>query len=117
MSYWISLNDKNGDCLISENVIAEGGTHAISGTDEMCMNVTWNYGKFYRKHIDKDQGIRWLHGKTGLETRDRLVKAVKNMGHDTSDNYWEATEGNARKPLVIFLGWATECPKGIWRVN
>lgn len=117
MSWWISLNDEEGEYLYSEEVIAEGGTYAIGGTDEMCLNVTYNYSQHYYKHVNEENGIRWLDGKTGEETAEVLEKAIEALGDDVDDNYWNATEGNAKKALTTLLRWAKERPDGIWRVN
>jgi hypothetical protein len=117
MSSWVSLNDENGEYLFVDP-FEEGGTFALGGTDEACLNVTWNYNEFYHKVIDKESGIRWLDGKKAKDTVDILWSAVNRLDeNDTDDDYWKATEGNARKPLVRLLKWAKQHPEGVWRVN
>lgn len=70
---------------------AEGGTVRAELIDgrlvpakiaECEINITYNYGKFYYEHLDEEQGIRWLYGKTGAEAKERLEKAVRTLGID-----------------------------------
>ena len=39
-----------------------GGTHAIGGTTELWLNITYNYSKHYSSVIDEEQGIRKIYG-------------------------------------------------------
>lgn len=78
------------------------------------MDITYNYSKFYREHLDKEQGLRWLYGKTGRETQDRLFKAISILGIKRSEDYWDDTEGNAGFALMILLSWALQYPEGVW---
>lgn len=116
MSYWVSLEDGDGKCFESQEKIASGGTRQVGGTTETTLNVTYNYGKHYGKHLAPDS-LRWLHGKKGDETQDRLASAVDALGTEQSDDYWESTPGNAGHALSILLRWAKEFPHGTWRVN
>ncbi|WP_460924221.1 hypothetical protein, partial [Staphylococcus aureus] len=43
---------------------------------ECDMNITYNYSLFYYEHIDSENGIRWIYGKTGAEVKERLEKAI-----------------------------------------
>lgn len=116
MSWWISLEDEKGHYVFVDHFF-EGGTRNILGSDEASINVTYNYSKYYYKWINKEEGIRWLDGKKAKDTIKVLHIAINNLSEEESDDYWEATEGNARKPLMRLLQWANECPEGIWRVN
>ena len=51
MSYDIALNDPvTGDIIeLSEPHFMQGGTYAVGGTTEFWLNITYNYGKFYRQ--------------------------------------------------------------------
>jgi hypothetical protein len=117
MSWWISLLDESHQyCFVDP--FEEGGTITIGGIDEASINVTYNYSPFYYETIDKDIGIRWLNDKKAKDTVDILRLAVKRLDeNDTDEDYWKATEGNARKPLVRMLQWAEQHPEGVWRVN
>ncbi len=78
MSYDIELQ-KNGE-VVQVPRHAEGGTYALGGTEEAHLNVTYNYAPHYYEHLDAEQGIRWLYGKTGAETEERLQAAVEELG-------------------------------------
>lgn len=102
VSYDISLNDP-----VTKEVIEldnphfiRGGTYAVNGTTELWLNVTWNYAVFYyRDDVFGKDGIRTIYGMTG---------------DDTDEDYWKATEGNAKRPLCQLLAMAKMCPDGIW---
>lgn len=117
MSYDITLNDPitKEPIQIKDAHFMQGGTYQLGGTHELWLNVTWNYSKFYyREDVFGEKGIRAIYGKTGLESMPILAKAIAALGDDVSDNYWEATEGNAKRPLVQLLTMANMRPDGIW---
>jgi hypothetical protein len=90
-----------------------GGTYAMGGTTEAWLNITYNYGAFFRDHIDAEEGIRALYGKTGAECVPILEKAVAELGTERARNYWAATPGNAGAALNDLLTLAKLCPDGI----
>lgn len=117
MSYDLSLVDP-----VSEETLQleskhqmQGGTYAVGGTTEASLNITWNYGEFYYR-IFGDDGIRTLHRKTGLESIPILEDAISKLGNETTDNYWDKTEGNAKRPLLQLLTLAKMRPDGVWTV-
>ena len=118
MSWDISLTDRvTGEVLHSDSPhMMRGGTFMVGGTTELWLNITYNYSKIYRRDsvFGKD-GIEIIFGKTGLESIPLLEKAIKALGDDVSKNYWEATEGNAKRPLVQLLTMAKMRPDGIWK--
>ena len=93
---------------------SEGGTYAIGGTTDAELNITYNYLAHYYKELDAEKGLRWLYGKTGGETVERLEKAVAALGVTRDENYWNPTEGNAGFALSILAAWAKQHPKAIW---
>lgn len=119
MSYDIYLSNA-GDVegfqagSILEAKVDEDGKLVPVNSTTPHMNITYNYGKFYYESIDNELGIRWLYGKTGADTVQRLYEAVNHLGIDQSDDYWEATPGNAGYALLILLDWARKYPEGIW---
>lgn len=117
MSYDIYLTDpKTGDTLeLSEKHHLTGGTYAVGGTKECHLNVTYNYSRHYYRFIDEELGIRRIYGMTGEQSIPILVGAITAMGEDTSENYWEPTEGNARQALIDLATLATHKPYGIWK--
>lgn len=89
-----------------------GGTYALGGTTELWLNVTYNYARHY--HCLGERGIREIYGKTGAESIPMLKAAALRLGDDVSDDYWEATEGNAKRALLQLLAMARMRPDGVW---
>lgn len=117
MSYDIDLC-----CPVSGKVIEldaphhmRGGTYCLGGTPELSLNVTYNYAPFFFKLIDSEQGIRWLYGKNGAQTMEKLKDAIAHLGDDLDDDYWKPTEGNAKAALIQLLTMAQMRPDGIWK--
>ena len=92
-----------------------GGTYAVGGTTCLSLNITYNYSKYFRQYIDEEDGIRSLYGKTAAETIPILKEAIDNLDNDVSDNYWDATEGNAKRALIKLLAIAQLRPDGVWK--
>lgn len=90
-----------------------GGTYVDGGTNELWLNITGNYWPIFRAQFGED-GIRSIYGKTGAETIPMLSKAISNLADDVDDNYWVATEGNAKRALCGLLAFAQMRPDGIW---
>jgi hypothetical protein len=133
MSYDLRLVDENGSTFSMPESHHEGGTMPIDGYTESDFNITYNYGWFYYQCLDKDNGLRWLYGKTGKETIERLAKAIIELGtnlyfrlpelkrldeitkEDRIYDYWCPTPGNAGAALEPLLSAAKEFPHGIWK--
>ena len=118
MSYDISLCDPvTHETLEADSAhFMAGGTRAIVGTTELWLNITGNYGKFYRRDdVLGSKGIRSIYGKTGAESIPMLEKAISALGDDVDDSdYWNATEGNAKRALYGLLAFAKMRPDGVW---
>ena len=131
MSYDISLTDPvTGKVLETEEPHQmRGGTYAVGGTTELSLNVTYNYAPHFRRvfgdenvklgGFDKtfgggETGIRRLYGKTGAESIPMLKQAIAQLKDDVDENYWEATEGNAKRALSQLLSLAQMRPDGVW---
>lgn len=116
MSYDIYLLDPvTKEVLESESPHQmKGGICAVGGTREMWLNVTYNYGKFYYEVMDKEDGIKVIFGKIGAESIEILKSAISKLDDDVSDDYFEATEGNAKKALCSLLAMAQMRPDGVW---
>jgi len=115
MSYDISLKDpRTGDDIhFDEPHELTGGTYALGGTTRAWLNITWNYAPFFYQTIDTERGIRALYGKTGNEAAPILIRAISQLGTDRSDDYWEATPGNAGAALDDLLTLISKAPGGI----
>jgi hypothetical protein len=115
MSYDISLQDPvtKGTIYFDEPHQVKGGTYVMGGTTEAWLNVTYNYGEHYYR-VFGENGIRSIYGKTGAESIPILQDAIDKLGNDASEDYWEPTEGNAKKALCNLLAFAQMRPDGIW---
>lgn len=91
-----------------------GGTYALGGTTELCLNCTYNYSDIFERVLGVDKGIRVLYGRTGAETIPVLQQAIAHLGDDATDNYWDATEGNVKRALCGLLALARLRPDGVW---
>lgn len=91
-----------------------GGTYAVGGTQELWLNITFNYSKHIYKVLAG--GIPGLDGKSGAESIPLLQKAISQLSDEVSDDYWEATEGNAKKALYGLLALAQLRPDGVWEI-
>jgi alanyl-tRNA synthetase len=58
----------------------------------------------------------FLRDRKAKDTIEGLENAVKVLGLVTSDNYWEATKGNAGYALNVLLSWAKQYPEAEWMV-
>jgi hypothetical protein len=128
MSYDIYLRNKDGStCQMPERHDIRGGTYCVGtvaefpegrylfpGTTECWLNVTYNYAKFYYEHLDEENGIRVLYGKTGAECIPLLEKAIAALGTQTTSDYWAVTPGNAGAALQGLLQFAVACPDGVF---
>jgi len=116
MSYDIDLTDPvTGEVLqLDEPHQMKGGTYALGGSREASINITYNYAPHFRD-LFGDKGIRWLYGKSAAETMANLEEAAGMLGDDVSENYWEPTEGNAKRSLHQLIALARLRPDGIWR--
>ena len=118
MSYDISLCDPVTHDTLHANSshFIGGGTQTIGGTNEFWLNVTYNYGHIYRREdVLGEEGIRAIYGKTGAESIPMLEKAIAALGDDVDNNdYWHATEGNAKRALCGLLAFARMRPDGVW---
>lgn len=91
-----------------------GGTYELGGCPEAWLNVTYNYAKHYYRVLDAEKGIRVIYGMTGDGSIPLLERAAAALGDDVDDNYWEPTEGNAKRALLQLLALARMRPDGIW---
>jgi len=112
MDYSIGLY--YGEKLAEVEPHAVGSVHVAGGNTDAEMLITHNYTKFFHRHLDSEQGLRWLYGKTGRECIDRLTGAVTVLGTESSNDYWDATPGNAGTVLAVLLEWAKRHPEAMF---
>jgi len=117
MSYDIRLIDpvSKETIEIDSPHLMRGGTYQIGGSKELWLNITYNYCEFYyRDDVFGEEGIRKIYGMTGLESIPIIENAIAHLKDDVADNYWDATEGNAKRPLYQLIAMARMRPDGIW---
>lgn len=115
MSYDISLVDPVSREVLTVEVehYMRGGTYEYGGTDELWLNVTYNYAPIFHKVLG-ESGIRCIYGKSGAESIPLLEKAIAKLGNDVNPDYWKATEGGAKRVLYQLKAMAQMRPDGIW---
>jgi len=105
MSYDLEFN-----CELETPHHIKGGTYALGGTPRPELNITYNYGRIFCTFLEDPKGIRSLYGKTAAEVIARLDEVIPKMQGRPDDDYWAATEGNARQALVNLRDLAKMCP-------
>jgi len=114
MSYDLDYKDNKGNLFDLGEVMEEGGTYAVGNT-KTTLNITYNYSWYYYMFLDKENGIRWLHGKKGKNCINKLKKAIKPFKNEKPyGDYWAQTPGNCVKPLKILLNWCEKFPEGVF---
>lgn len=101
-------------------------------TTEAWLNITYNYSGHYKRVFEprparpgeneeygtEDDamvcGIRSIYGLTGAESIPILQRAADQLNDETDPDYWEPTEGNAKRPLLQLIAMAQLRPDGIW---
>ena len=117
MSYDVYLLDPvTRKCIeFKERHYMTGGTYQVDGTFDAWLNITYNYGQFYRREDTfGEEGIRAIYGKSGAESIPMIEKAIAALGNDVDPDYWVPTEGNAKQALYKLLALAKMRPDGIW---
>lgn len=114
MSYDIDLCDPvTGKTLrLDSPHQMKGGTYCLGGTTDCSLNITYNYSKHYQTLGEK--GIREIYGISGADSIPLLENTISKLGDDISDDYWEPTEGNAKRALTQLVALAKMRPDGIW---
>ncbi len=108
MSYWISLHDEQGN-MPQVSGFEEGGTYCVGGSTEADLNVTYNYSKHFN--------FRDLHKQKAQDTIRLLADAVRELGTERDEDYWEPSPGNAGYACAVLLGWAKTHPACTWEVH
>lgn len=120
MSWDVALVDPVTHEEIETDVLHDmrGGMYCIGGTTRLWLNVTYNYGMIFRRADVLNGSLEdALDGKQAVDTIPLLERAIANLGSDVSDDYWEDTEGNAKRALCKVLALAKMRPDAVWRVT
>jgi len=99
MSYDVYLCDPvSREVLHAESPhLIYGGTYVMGGTTKPWLNITYNYAKPYDAH---HFSIRDLDGKNALDMLPEVERVISELGDDVDADYWNPTEGNAKRALV-----------------
>lgn len=114
MGYSITIKKKDGTPYPFRNNI-KGSTYAVGEIGYAWMTVTYNYGKIYNPIMGMTIGE--MDGKTCEEVKPILQKVLDTLEGEPSDDYWDATLGNARKAIVDFMSMVEACPDGILEIG
>ena len=116
MSYDIELQDPvtKETLILDEPHHMKGGTYALGGTARAHLNVTYNYWPNFEKAFGEGKSIRSLYGLTGADSIPVLEMAISKLGDDVDTDYWEPTDGNAKRALSQLLALAKMRPDGVW---
>lgn len=79
MSYDISLRDSiaHEEIEVDEPHFMRGGTYQTGGCQTLWLNITYNYGQYYRREdVLGEKGIRAIYGMTGAESIVTQIGAI-----------------------------------------
>lgn len=84
----------------------------MGGTDELWTNETYNYSPVFRKALGGD-GINDFDGRQAADVIPLIINALPKLQDDVDDDYWKATDGNAKRALFRILALCEMRPDGI----
>ena len=95
-----------------------GGTVCVGGTNAMSLDVTYNYSVIINRVIDGHgyTYAKFFNEKTGAEIIPMLKEAISKLSDDVDEDYWKATEGNAKRILCQLLAFAQMRPDAVIHV-
>ena len=121
MSYDISIVDRSTEeqMYAPRKHHVTGGTYCVGGTDELWLNITYNYWDKFEKAFSShgSDGIHCIEGQLVRDTIPWIEEAISKLKRDRTDDYWESTEGNARAALENLLEIAKMGLDGKWRIT
>lgn len=102
MSYDISVVNSATKKVVEleEKQHFKGGIYCIGGTKEATLNITYNYGSYYYKIWEN--GLWSLHEVPLNKALPMLEQGFLYLGTKSTDDYWQATKGNAGLALYNF---------------
>ena len=145
MSYDMSLTDPvSGETLLADVPHdMRGGTYAMGGTQELWLNITYNYSRWYAA-LWPEKGIETIVGMTGGDSLPVLRDGIERLSDEsfhvelepdekwlterneaseritpgsgtmTLESYWCPTRANALRPLYQLIALAQIRPDGVW---
>ncbi len=117
MGYNVSLVDEN-DHILKVPSHLEGSNICVGGSDISTICITYNYSKFYYdENTFGKEGLYYLNGKKAVDAIPILESSVEFLKDNPSDDYWNATPGNAGHCLNVLLSWGRIYPSGIFKIS
>lgn len=111
----VVYKDTREDVKLDKPIDIRGGTYSMFGTNELWLNVTYNYSQFYRKKLP--ESLRTLDGMDVKESIPILQDLADSLGDGKTSNYWEPTEGNAKAAILKLIKLAELAPENtMWEV-
>lgn len=90
-----------------------GGTYCVDGSCKLSLNITYNYAPFFQQAFNDSNGLKILHNKLAYDAIPLIQNALLLLKDDATNNYWDATEGNAKKALYSLLALCKMRPDGV----
>ena len=96
----------------------ETGTFTPALNTDAHLNVTYNYGGYYREAYEN--GIREIYGMQGVDSisvLENMISIIINkykINEGDSSDYWLPTAANALRPLYQLVALAKMRPDCIW---
>lgn len=91
----------------------KGGTYCCGGESHARLNITYNYCSHFHAVLG-ELGIRVIYGMTGGFSIPVLQAAAAKLGDEVDEDYWQPTEGNAKRALLQLVALAQLRPDGVW---
>lgn len=113
MSYDMALMRDGGICTYDAPVERRQGTYQVGGSTQAEINITYNYSKIFRREFG-DGGLSRLEGVSGKDSVVLLDAVISRLKDDAHEDYWQATEGNARVCLMEMRAMARDFPDAVW---
>ena len=117
MSYDCNIVDRVTKEPLTTDVKHEvtGATYIVGGTQELWLNVTYNYSDIFYRVLPN--GIPGLDGVGAADSIPVLEKGISQLNNDVNKDYWTASEGNAKRALYGLLALAKLRPDGEWQIT
>lgn len=119
MSYDITLIDPVTKEVLktSSPHMLRGHTYCLNDTDEMWINITYNYHPGFTKAFDNKEGIHILEGMMAADSIPLISKGIERLSDEVDPDPWKCTDGNVKSALYKLLAMAKLRPDGIWFID
>lgn len=107
MSYDISLRDPitHEEIEVDEPHFMRGGTYQTGGCQTLWLNITYNYGQYYRREdVLGEKGIRAIYGMTGAESiQEQMIWNNRRAWAEMTATIYRPLDGNFVRGLAFML--------------